>query len=122
MQYPKPYSRYRLFITRRLQGGGAGSDAGGENAAAPSPKPRPDPNMEDTDCEEYNKNLTEVELNMRESLKYVTLSEKKGENCLNCQFYEPDKFEGHCGGCQLFSDGAVSPEGYCLSWTVVQTG
>lgn len=104
-------------------GGGAESDAGSssEPTPAPQPKPKPKPEAMSDDCSEYNKDLSEADLSTRESLQYVAESEKEGENCLNCQFYQPEKFEGNCGGCQLFANGAVSPKGYCISWSAKQS-
>lgn len=102
-------------------GGGAGDGGAAEEATPPPPpKAKPKPEAMSGDCEEYNKDLSEADLSTRESLQYIAVSEKEGENCLNCQFYQPDKFEGNCGGCQLFANGAVSQKGYCISWTAKQ--
>ncbi|MCE2496399.1 MAG: high-potential iron-sulfur protein [Flavobacteriales bacterium] len=101
-------------------GGGGAESSGSEESTTPPPKPQPKPESMSADCSEYNKDLSEADLSTRESLQYVAMSEKEGENCMNCQFYQPDKFEGNCGGCQLFANGAVSPKGYCISWSAKQ--
>lgn len=68
------------------------------------------------DCSEYNQALTEADLEMRKSLEYVAESPKEDQFCNNCRFWQPDDFEGACGGCQLFAKGAVNPQGWCRSW------
>ena len=100
---------------------GAGDSGSGAQAPPPPPPPQPMPNAAADPCESYNADLDDNDLSTRNSLKYVAVSEKDGENCLNCQFYQPDKFEGSCGGCQLFANGAVAEAGYCISWTAKQT-
>ncbi|MFP4507159.1 MAG: high-potential iron-sulfur protein [Cyclobacteriaceae bacterium] len=75
---------------------------------------------QEVDCSEYNQDLTEADLQTREALKYVDESPKPEQQCSNCRFWQPDKFEGACGGCQLFK-GAVDPQGWCQSWVVQQT-
>ncbi len=74
----------------------------------------------EVDCSEYNKELTEADLNMRQSLEYVEKSPKEDQLCNNCRFWLPDKFEGDCGGCQLLANGAVNPNGWCRSWVTQQ--
>ena len=68
------------------------------------------------DCSEYNQELTEADLQMRKSLEYVAESPTENQFCTNCRFWQPDDFEGACGGCQLFAKGAVNPQGWCRSW------
>ncbi len=70
----------------------------------------------EADCSRYNASLTDQDLETRKNLGYVEKSPKPDQNCSNCRFWQPDKFEGACGGCQLFANGAVNPEGYCKSW------
>jgi len=98
------------------------SNSGGATPPPPPPptaKPKPSA-ADDVECTDLNKDLTEADLSTRNSLKYVPKTEKEDQNCLNCQFYQPDKFDGSCGGCQLFVNGAVNPNGWCLSWTAKQ--
>jgi hypothetical protein len=71
------------------------------------------------DCSEYNQDLTEADLQTRQALNYVDESAKPDQQCSNCRFWQPDKFEGACGGCQLFK-GAVDPQGWCASWVAQQ--
>ncbi len=59
--------------------------------------------------------LSETDLNMRTTLKYVVKSEDAAKNCKNCKFYLADQFGDACGGCQLFK-GPVNPAGNCASW------
>ena len=106
-----------------LQACGGGAT---EEAASSSPKPAPAPApaaatpSSATNCDELNANLTESDLSVRESIGYVAESPEADKICKNCRFYQPDKFEGSCGGCQLFVNGAVSPAGYCKSWAAAE--
>lgn len=86
--------------------GGSGSASGGEGSVTAS------------ECGGYDQ-LTESELEMRETLGYVDESPQPDKLCTNCQFLE-ESYEGApadtpCVGCQLFA-GPVAPEGYCISW------
>jgi hypothetical protein len=96
-------------------GGGGESESGGatgesatETASAADP------------CGDTS-GLTEMDLTMRENLKYVAESEYPDKNCLNCKFYLADQHGEQCGGCQLFK-GPVHPEGYCTSWFAMEEG
>ena len=51
---------------------------------------------------------------MRRNLQYVEKSNQAGKKCSNCAQFEAGKYK-ECGGCKLFQ-GAVNPEGVCLSW------
>ncbi|WKN41895.1 high-potential iron-sulfur protein [Tunicatimonas pelagia] len=62
--------------------------------------------------------LTEQEIAMREQLKYVAQSEKEGQVCTNCRFWQPTEQEGTCGGCQLIK-GPIHPNGWCQSWVAM---
>lgn len=62
--------------------------------------------------------LTEGELKMRETLKYVAVSPEAGKRCDNCKFWQPPASEqGPCGSCTLIK-GPIHPEGHCTSWFV----
>jgi len=65
--------------------------------------------------------LTEADLQMRKSLKYVAASTEEGKNCANCKFFQADQFGEKCGGCQLLK-GPVHPEGNCTSWFAMDKG
>jgi len=75
----------------------------------------------EVDCSEYNQDLTEADINMRQSLEYVPETPNEEQRCSNCRFWQPEKFEGECGGCQLLAKGAVNPNGWCRSWVTQQT-
>tara|TARA_R110002050_G_scaffold43127_1_gene103612 strand:- start:3631 stop:4038 length:408 start_codon:yes stop_codon:yes gene_type:complete len=102
----------------------ANGEAPAETKGSPSPKPAPAPAAaeekvaENIDCSTYNKNLTETDLKTRESLGYIEQSEKADQNCSNCRFYNPAKFKGDCGACQLFANGAVASGAWCKTWAV----
>lgn len=97
-----------------------------EEAASSSPKPAPAPapaaaaTESASSCDDLNANLAESDLSVRESVGYVAESPEAEKICKNCRFYQPDKFEGSCGGCQLFVNGAVNPGGYCKSWAAAE--
>lgn len=65
--------------------------------------------------------LADTDLQMRNNLKYVTVSTEEGKNCANCKFFLADQFGEHCGGCQLFK-GPVHPKGNCSSWFAMDQG
>ena len=69
-----------------------------------------------------NANLTEQDMATRNALAYVDQSEDPEKNCSNCRFFQPEKFAGACGGCQLFPNGGVNPNGNCKSWAAVVAG
>jgi hypothetical protein len=111
--------------------GGGGEESAAESASkgpmkAPPPAPKkkevestPQPAAEETadvDCSQFNANLTEQDKATRTAVKYVEKSTEPGKQCTNCRFWQPDKHPGACGGCQLFANGAVNPNGYCASW------
>lgn len=60
--------------------------------------------------------LTDAQKNTRKALKYADSSDKEGQLCDNCQYWEPAKNEGECGGCQVVP-GPIHPKGWCSSWT-----
>jgi hypothetical protein len=94
-----------------------------ENEAEPLTEeatPGQDTETVSADCSEYNQNLTEADMNTREALNYVKESPKPDQNCKNCRFWQAEKFDGPCGGCQLISNGAVTPQGWCQSWVAQQ--
>jgi hypothetical protein len=50
-----------------------------------------------------------------QALQYVSESTKPDQSCKLCQFYTP--VENGKGKCQLFVQGLVSENGWCMSWT-----
>jgi hypothetical protein len=65
--------------------------------------------------------LSDAELQMRVTLKYVAHSTEEGKHCSNCKFFQPDQYSEPCGGCQLLK-GPVNPDGYCTSWFASDQG
>lgn len=50
-----------------------------------------------------------------QALQYVPVSTKPDQHCKTCQFFTP---AGDAKGkCQLFTQGYVSENGWCMSWT-----
>ena len=96
----------------------ANGEAPAETKGSPKPAPAEEELVENIDCSTYNKNLTETDLKTRESLGYIEQSEKADQNCSNCRFYNPAKFKGDCGACQLFANGAVASGAWCKTWAV----
>ena len=60
--------------------------------------------------------VTESEANkiMVQSLQYVEISAKEGQDCAGCQLYTAG--EAGRGKCQLFMEGTVAEKGWCMSW------
>lgn len=87
-------------------------------SASPSPAPAPAPAEEAIadGCGDLNANLNSSDKEVRKSVGYQGQSPVADQDCKNCRFYQPEKFDGPCGGCQLFVNGAVSPSAWCKSW------
>jgi hypothetical protein len=110
-----------------LQACGGSPEEASSDSPSPKPAPAPAPAASEAateaataDCDQYNSDLAESDLSVRESVGYVAESPEADKICKNCRFYQPDKFEGACGGCQLFVNGAVAPGGYCKSWAAAE--
>lgn len=105
-----------------LQACGGGPEEASTDAGSPGPAPAPAAAAESeaVDCSNLNAPLTDSDKEVRQSVGYAAKSPVEGKNCLNCRFYQPDKFEGDCGGCQLFVNGAVNPDGWCKSWAATE--
>lgn len=60
--------------------------------------------------------VTEIEANkvMVQSLQYTNQSTKEGQHCSLCQLYTPG--ENGTGKCQLFPQGLVNENGWCMSF------
>lgn len=104
-------------------GGGESEASSTEGSSSPAPAPAPAAAEESSsaiNCDEHNTALTESDKQVRTSVDYQKESPVEGKICKNCRFYQPDKFEGACGGCQLFVNGAVNPGGWCKSWAAAE--
>lgn len=64
-------------------------------------------------------NLTEQEIQTRESLEYVDDSPHAEKKCNNCQFFEAPDAGEQCGGCQVVP-GPIHPQGHCTSWVAAE--
>lgn len=110
--------------TALLQACSGGGEQNTTETKSPAPAPAPAAAEESstaaTNCDEHNANLSESDKEVRSSVDYQKESPVEGKNCTNCRFYQPEKFEGDCGGCQLFVNGAVSPGGWCKSWAAAE--
>ncbi|HJO24475.1 MAG: high-potential iron-sulfur protein [Myxococcota bacterium] len=60
--------------------------------------------------------ITDIPANaaMVSALQYVAKSPKPDQHCGNCQLYTAG--EGNTGKCQLFAQGVVAKDGWCMSW------
>ena len=87
-------------------------------SSSPSPAPAPAAAEEAIadDCGALNANLNATDKEVRKSVSYLGNSPVSDQDCTNCRFFQADKFEGSCGGCQLFVNGTVSPGAWCKSW------
>ena len=103
----------------------ASNGAQGPMKSPPKATSKPDPkpavaeapaNDGAADCSKLNAGLTDQDKTVRDAVGYMDQSTEADKNCTNCRFWQPDKFDGPCGGCQLFANGAVNPAGYCKSW------
>ena len=59
--------------------------------------------------------LSDQQIKVRESLKYVDSSPKPAQTCDNCQLYKEPEKAGTCGGCQTVP-GPIHPKGWCTAW------
>ena len=62
--------------------------------------------------------LTEQEIAVRNTLKYVDQSPVEGKNCENCALYVAAADGAQCGTC-LTIKGPIHPEGYCDIWAAL---
>lgn len=99
-------------------GGGNGTDTGttGQTGGTATQANGEYPVVPANDCAGYDE-LTDQQLQMRQSLQYEDESPREGQYCGNCRFQEAYAADQRCLGCQLF-EGPVSPGGWCASWTV----
>lgn len=59
--------------------------------------------------------LSDAEKASRAALQYVDNSPYPEKYCADCNFWQPAKEPGLCGGCQLVK-GPVHPKGYCTAF------
>jgi hypothetical protein len=91
--------------------GGGGNETASKPAAQAAPQaaaPAADPcgNLE---------GLTEAEVNMRGTFKYVAMSPEAEKHCANCALYIVPAEGAECGGCQIIK-GSINPKGWCMQW------
>lgn len=67
---------------------------------------------EDT-CEPQE--LSQQEIQVRQSLKYVDQSPITHRTCLNCKVFTLPKQGFSCGGCKIVP-GPIHKNGYCTAW------
>ena len=105
-----------LLSACKSESGGSGSGgtqkSAGTGSAANQPKGGGGGDLNCMDAPD----LTEAQKNTRKALKYADSSDKEGQLCDNCQYWEPAKNEGECGGCRVVP-GPIHPKGWCSSWT-----
>ena len=66
------------------------------------------------------------ENSIRQASNYNEASAEADKNCLNCAFFTPepagpDGIVPNCGHCSIF-EGYASKNGYCDSWSTMDTG
>lgn len=65
-------------------------------------------------CEDTS-SLTPAELQLRQSLQYMTVSPHADKRCDNCQPFVAGPDPQSCGTCVIVK-GPIDPKGYCNSW------
>jgi hypothetical protein len=65
-------------------------------------------------CEDLT-GVSEVDVEKRKALGYVSLSSMPDKQCDACKLWVPVPEGKECGGCLLFT-GPVAPEGNCTYW------
>lgn len=63
--------------------------------------------------------LSQAEVTMRTTLKYVDHSPDPNKTCSKCNLYVNAAKPNTCGGCQVVK-GPIHPDGYCTSWVAKQ--
>lgn len=108
----RSFIRKSAFLSTALIGGGfilnacnSSTQSGTESETASTPV---------DSCNDYS-NVSDVELQKRESLGYVEETPIPDSDCANCQLYIRPKEGEKCGGCQLFK-GPVFEKAYCTYW------
>ena len=100
-----------------LAGCGGGTEE--TQTAQTTPPPTSKPPAADP-CSDTS-GISETDLKMRETLKYVAQSPDPAKLCDNCKFWTPPPAGKQCGGCQLIK-GPINPKGHCTSWFARETG
>jgi hypothetical protein len=60
--------------------------------------------------------INEGEQGMRTAVDYVEQSADPSKVCAGCSYFHPGDSGSACGKCDMFSGGAVNPQGHCNSW------
>lgn len=110
----------RLTVLGLAAAGGSqlmACDGNGESEPAGSGETEPVAGS-DLDCSDPAA-LSENDIQQRDALQYVEVSEMPEQNCANCLQFEPAQTEGECGACKVVP-GTINPAGWCSVW-VAQT-
>ena len=77
--------------------------------------PEPVATEVDDPCSDLS-DLSEADINLRESLGYVAETPNPEERCDNCALWVPVPEGGQCGGCTILPGQPIHPAGWCNSW------
>ena len=94
--------------------GGGEQPAATPSAETPAAAPEAPMAEESFTCMDTT-GLTEAEVEMRTTLKYVDKSTEEGKQCDNCALWVAAAEGSQCGTCQTVK-GPIHPEGYCTIW------
>ena len=72
------------------------------------------PNLDVESCPNQE-SLSEQEIAIRNSLKYVDSTPVSGRTCDNCKLYTLPASATICGGCKVVP-GPIHAKGYCTAW------
>ena len=62
------------------------------------------------------KQLTDSENSLRTSVQYTEQTRDPAKSCSGCAFFHAGADAASCGKCDILN-GAVSPNGHCMSWS-----
>lgn len=98
---------------------GGGQEQAQAPAASEEAAPMAEPMAAEAACDDLS-GLSDADLQMRQTLQYVTKSTTPDKMCSGCQLFVAPEGDAPCGGCQIIK-GPISPEGYCTSWAEKMT-
>jgi len=98
---------------------GGGQQPADTPAAVEESMPAEEPMAMHSACDDLT-GLTDADIQMRQTLQYVSESPKPDQFCSNCQLYVPAAEGAACGGCTIIK-GPIAPGGYCTSWAAKVT-